>query len=147
MIIRAAHQGDFDDCHALYRALVGEVAVADAAQFARVIGQTGTTIFGAETDGALVSMATLHLMQNMTYAGRPYAFVENVVTLPAYRGKGLARGVMTQIEEVVWAAQGYKIMLLTGRSYGARGFYETLGYDGAEKVAMTKRRAPVRAPS
>ena len=142
--IRPATAGDFDACHALYKALVGEVAVADAAQFAKVLAQSGTTVFIAEKEGKAVSMATVHLLENMTYGGRPYALVENVVTLSKHRGQGLSRAVMRHIEEMVWAAQGYKIMLLTGRDYGARGFYEAIGYDGEEKVAMIRRRRPPR---
>lgn len=145
--IRPAEIADFDACYVLYKALVGEISVAERVQFARVLEQPGTTVFVAEAEGVPVSMATLHLMENMTYAGRPYALVENVVTLPEHRGRGYSRAVMTRIEERVWQAGGYKIMLLTGRSYGARGFYEAIGYDGADKVAMIKRQVPSRKPS
>lgn len=147
MEIRAARPDDFSACVALYRDLTGDIPVADQIQFENVLAQSGTTIFVADLGGELASMATLHLMENMTYGGRPYAFVENVVTRKSHRGRGLSRAVMSHIEEIIWAAGGYKIMLLTGRDYGARGFYEALGYDGDEKVAMVKRVTPPRHPS
>ena len=45
-----------------------------------------------------------------------------------------------------WAAEVYKIMLLTGQDLGARGVYEALGYTADEKFGMTLRRAPKRQP-
>jgi hypothetical protein len=51
---------------------------------------------------------------------------------------------MDHARDTAWAADAYKIMLLTGRTAGARGFYERLGYSGGDKHAMTLRRAPAR---
>ena len=150
-VIRSATVDDFEVCHVLYKALVGEVDVPEGPsgrqRFAEVITHPGTTVFVADVDGVAVSMATLHLLPNMTYGGRPYAMVENVVTLKSHRGQGTARAVMNHIADVVWAADGYKIMLLTGRTYGARGFYEALGYTAEDKFGMVLRRVPPRKPS
>ncbi|WP_193172862.1 GNAT family N-acetyltransferase [Nisaea nitritireducens] len=136
---------DFDDALALYRELTGSRPVADGNlgrdRFRQILERDGTAIHGAETDGRIVSMATLHLMPNMTYGGRPYALVENVVTLTAYQGQGIGRGVMNALIDRAWAADAYKIMLLTGRRAEARGFYEKLGFDGDEKHGMILRRA------
>jgi hypothetical protein len=46
-----------------------------------------------------------------------------------------------------WAAGAYKIMLLTGKSLGAKGFYEKLGFSDDRKHGMMIRRAPARRPS
>ena len=89
-------------------------------------------------------MATLHLLPNLTYTGRPYALVENVVTLRAHHGQGLGRAVMQAVIAQAWAADAYKIMLLTGQSNTAKGFYLKLGFDPDEKQAMTLRRVPTR---
>ena len=51
------------------------------------------------------------------------------------------RGVMNALIEAAWAADAYKIMLLTGRRAEARGFYEKLGFDGNEKHGMILRKA------
>lgn len=37
-------------------------------------------------------------------------------------------------------------MLLTGTAFGARGFYEKLGFEADSKHGMIMRRAPQRAP-
>ncbi len=46
--------------------------------------------------------------------------------------------------DAAWAADCYKIMLLTGRTAEARGFYEKLGFGTDEKWGMTIRRVPER---
>ena len=89
-------------------------------------------------------MATLHILPNMTFSGRPYALAENVVTLNSHQGKGHGRTVMSYLQEQAWAANAYKVMLLTGRSAAARGFYEKLGYSADQKWGMVLRRAPLR---
>lgn len=80
----------------------------------------------------------------MTQGGRPYALIENVVTHAAHRGTGQGRRVMTAVIDAAWNADCYKIMLMTGRSAEARGFYEKLGFGADEKWGMTIRRVPVR---
>lgn len=145
MLYRTLRPDDFDDALALYRELSGTRPVADGDfgrdRFREVLDRDGTAIYGAETDGSMVSMATLHLMPNMTYGGRPYALVENVVTLKTYQGRGIGRGVMNALIDAAWAAGAYKVMLLTGRRAEARGFYEKLGFDGDEKHGMILRKA------
>ena len=83
MLYRTLRPDDFDDALALYRELSGSRPVADGDfgrdRFREVLDRDGTAIYGAEMDGSIVSMATIHLMPNMTYGGRPYALVENVV--------------------------------------------------------------------
>lgn len=149
-IFRRATVSDFADLYSLYKELVGSIDVAQGAagraRLAQVLGHPGTSIHTAELDGRLVSMATLHLLPNMTFGGRPYALAENVVTLKACQGRGLGRRVMDQLAQAAWAAGAYKIMLLTGQELGARGFYEKLGYSAEEKFGMTLRRAPKRQP-
>ncbi|WP_323797327.1 GNAT family N-acetyltransferase [Nisaea sp.] len=145
MLYRTLRPDDFDDALALYRELSGTRPVADGDfgrdRFREVLDRDGTAIYGAEMDGSIVSMATIHLMPNMTYGGRPYALVENVVTLKTHQGRGIGRGVMNALIDAAWAADAYKVMLLTGRRAEASGFYEKLGFDGDEKHGMILRKA------
>jgi GNAT superfamily N-acetyltransferase len=145
--VRLLTMDDFEAAVTLYRELVGDQVAEGAAgraRFAQLLSLPGTALWGAEYEGALRAMATLHVLPNMTYGGRPYALVENVVTLAAFQGRGLGRRVMEAVIAAAWQADAYKIMLLTGKGTGARGFYEKLGFSTEQKFGMTMRRVPVR---
>jgi GNAT superfamily N-acetyltransferase len=150
MILRQATPPDYAALHALYTELAGTIPVIDGAQgqsrLAEILNHPGTQIIVADLAGQPVSAATLHVLPNMTFGGRPYALIENVVTQKAHQGRGLGRAVMGYAADQAWAAGCYKIMLLTGTALGARGFYEKLGYEGDSKQAMIMRRAPQRQP-
>lgn len=151
MPCRVLGPDDFDDALALYRDLVGTIPVlegaAGRARFGEILTHPGTVVVGAVLDQRVVAMATLHLMPNMTFGGRSYGLVENVVTRRDDQGQGFGRAVMQDVIARAWAADAYKIMLLTGRTLGARGFYEKLGFGTGDKHGMTLRRAPPRQPT
>jgi len=94
---------------------------------------------GAEVDGRLLGMATIHLLPNMTSGGRPYGLVENVVTDTEYRGTGVGSAVLQACVEHAKAEGAYKLMLLTGEARDAVGFYEKLGFTGHEKHGLIYR--------
>lgn len=148
VVCRPLGFADFADAYALYTDLVGadRMAPLDLAksQFRALLDHPGTTLIGAERAGEVLAMATLHLLPNLTYGGRPYALVENVVTGRDHRGQGLGRDVMQAVIAQAWGLDAYKIMLLTGRGAGALGFYARLGFDADEKHGMTLRRMPPR---
>ena len=137
---------DFEDAQALYLELVGR-DIAGPKAFEAILAHPGTTIFGAEREGRILAVATLHILPNITYGGRPYALIENVATARAAQRQGLGRLVMETAAEAAWARNAYKIMLLTGQTLGARGFYERLGYAADQKHGMVLRRAPQRQPA
>ncbi|WP_189370897.1 GNAT family N-acetyltransferase [Tateyamaria omphalii] len=144
MTTRTLTVGDRDQAMKLYRHLVGEQPLALGSAFAALVDHPGTSVWGAFLSDHLVAMATLHVLPNMTQGGRPYALIENVVTHETHRGTGQGRQVMEAAIAAAWAVDCYKIMLLTGRTAEARGFYEKLGFGADEKWGMTIRRGPVR---
>lgn len=135
---------DFDDVAVLFAELTGEAVSFDSVPYLKTLEFQGTSMFGAEVDGRIASMATLHILPNLGGARLAYGLVENVVTLRAFQNQGFGRGVMTMLIEAAWAAGAYKIMLLTGAEAGAFGFYEKLGFSGESKIGMQIRKIPVR---
>jgi GNAT superfamily N-acetyltransferase len=93
--------------------------------------------YGAEADGQLVSTCTVTLIPNLNHGGKPYALMENVVTDPAYRQRGLATQVIRHALDEMWAEGCYKVMLLTGspREETLR-FYEQAGFRRGVKTGF-----------
>ena len=143
-MIRPFAEADADAALTLYRHLVGDQPLAHPADFAALLRHPGTTVLGDWEGDAACAMATLHILPNVTQGGRSYALIENVVTHSDHRGQGHGRAVMEAAVQVAWDADCYKIMLMTGRTAQARGFYEALGFSAEEKWGMTLRRAPLR---
>ena len=134
---------DLEDVMALYRALSAtpDLPGEDVAvhYLDRILSHPGTTIWGAEADGRIAAMCTVHILPNMTRGGRPYALIENVVSHPERRGEGLARVAMEAAIAAAWEAGCYKVMLLSG-SVDGHGFYPRLGFDGDAKRGFVLRR-------
>ena len=139
MTLRALTPADWGAVEPLYKELTGNDAVAGAEMFATVLAHPGTDVFGVVRDGQVLAMATLHILPNMTYGGRPYGVIENVATRAAMRGQGLGRQVMAHTVEAARTGGCYKVMLLTGRARDARGFYEAVGFTADEKWGMILR--------
>lgn len=141
MAVRPLTPDDFAAALRLYRILTRDpVPVsADPTAFEAVLRHPGTTVFGMESAGQIVSMLTLHLLPNMTSGGRPYGLIENVVTDPDHRGTGMGRAVMTACVDHARTQDAYKLMLMTGTARGAIGFYEKVGFSGHEKHGLVLR--------
>ncbi len=139
-IIRPASIGDFSALVALYSELTGGLSVLAGsegrAKFREILDHDGTYVFGAEISGKLVSVATLHICPNLTFGGRSYARIENVVTLASHRGQGLSTKVMEHAIETARKANVVSIVLLTGKGLKARSFYERCGFNAEDKWGM-----------
>lgn len=150
LVVRRLTIDDFKDVITLLNELTEGIPIAAGEEgrkhFAELLAHGGTTVFGVELYDRIVSCATLHILPNMTYGGRPYCLAENVVTLKAYQGRGFGRMVMDTLRDAAWEANAYKIMLLTGQDRGSKGFYETLGYKADQKFGMILRQVPPYKP-
>lgn len=131
--LRAAGVNDLPDLLELYRTLnpsdplLSKEKASNA--FAAMLGQPGLTIYLAVEGEDAVATATLLVVPNLTRAARPYAFIENVVTLETHRGRGYGRAVMRHAIETAFAGDCYKVMLLTGRHDPAvHAFYQSCGF-------------------
>ena len=107
--------------------------------FEQVLNHQGTQVFGVFVDQMLAAMVTLHLLPNVLWNARPYGVIENVVTRKSHQGCGYGRQAMQAAIDAAWAAEAYKIMLMTGQGRGAAGFYESLGFSSKDKHAYVMR--------
>ena len=93
-----------------------------------------------EIDGKIVSSCVCVIIPNLTRNVRPYAFVENVVTHEAYRGKGYAGECLDYAKRIALDNNCYKMMLLTGsKKPETWHFYEKAGYNRNDKTAFYQK--------
>ena len=90
-----------------------------------------------EIDGKIVSSCVCVIIPNLTRSVRPYAFIENVVTRLAHRGKGYATECLNYAKDIAVSENCYKMMLLTGsKEESTLKFYSNAGYNSSDKTAF-----------
>ena len=142
MMLRAALEADLPELLALYAELNPEdPPLQDAAAvWRKMLGQPGLDVLVAEVGGVLAANCMLVRIPNLTRGGRPYALLENVVTLPAFRRQGLGRMLVQEALRRAWAAGCYKAMLFTSaRMPGSLAFYRSCGMQDQGKTAFLAR--------
>ena len=91
----------------------------------------------AEEDGRIVSSCVCVIIPNLTRGQHPYALVENVVTHPDYRKRGLATACLNFARDIALRENCYKMMLLTGsKEQSTLDFYQHAGYNKNDKTAF-----------
>ena len=90
-----------------------------------------------DVEGRLVASCTLVVIPNLTRGARPYGLIENVVTHPEYRKKGIGNSLLRYTLQLAWEKQCYKTMLLTGRKQEETlRFYEKAGFQRGIKTGF-----------
>lgn len=90
-----------------------------------------------EVNNAIVSSCVCVIIPNLTRNVRPYAFIENVVTKKACRGKGYATACLNYAKKIAEENNCYKMMLLTGsKEESTLHFYRNAGYNSTDKTAF-----------
>ena len=131
-----AGEGDLEALLGLYCHLhPGDPALEDTEEVRRIwrgmLDDPNHRLLGAYAGGDLVSTCALILIPNLTRGARPYGLIENVVTHPDVRQRGIGTGLLRHALRVAWAHGCYKVMLLTGRKDEATlRFYEGAGFVG-----------------
>ncbi|HEX5792787.1 MAG TPA: GNAT family N-acetyltransferase [Rheinheimera sp.] len=144
MFIRCCTPEDLQGLLSLYRELRPQdpkLRQAEALQAGqKLLANPAINIIVAEVDGVLASTCQLCICPTLTNAARPFGIVEHVITANAYRRRGLSEKVIQKALEVAWAADCYKVMLLSGESRtAAHRLYEKLGFKaGIERGFVIK---------
>ena len=90
-----------------------------------------------DVEGRLAASCTLVVIPNLTRGARPYGLIENVVTHPEYRNKGIGSSLLRYTLQLAWEKQCYKVMLLTGRQEEETlRFYEKAGFKRGVKTGF-----------
>lgn len=103
----------------------------------RICANPDLHYFGAVVNGVLVATCTLTIIPNLTRSARPYGLIENVVTHPDFRRRGLATLLLRSALQWAWEQDCYKVMLMTGRKDEATlRFYEQAGFRAGVKTGF-----------
>ena len=139
--IREVNKADFDGLMNLYMQLhnnpIPEKTPEIMELWNRIINDKDYHIIIAGEDGKIISSCVCVIIPNLTDNQQPYAFVENVVTEEAYRGKGLATKCLNYAKEIALRENCYKLMLLTGsKKDNTLNFYRQAGYNSEDKTGF-----------
>lgn len=143
-LIRIAVENDLPALIALYSELNPSDDFSDANKIEStlriILNSSFFKLFVLESGGKLVSSCYLNIIPNLTRGCRPYAVIENVITLNVYRKQGFGKQVMQYAIDYAKAQDCYKVMLLTGRKApSVHSFYQSLGFDGSSKTGYQIR--------
>jgi GNAT superfamily N-acetyltransferase len=143
--IRPIRAEELDDLLALYRHLHPDdpelSATPDvAALWQHICHDRSLHYLGAEVGGRLVATCMLAIIPNLTRAARPYGLIENVVTHPEFRRRGIGATLLRAAQQIAWERQCYKVMLLTSRKDEATlRFYEQAGFEAGVKTGFVAK--------
>jgi GNAT superfamily N-acetyltransferase len=104
----------------------------------RIMADPGQHYLVTEVDGRIVSSCVLVIIENLTRSATPYALIENVVTHPDYRRRGIGTRLLLKAQDIARERGCYKVMLLSGRK-DAISFYEKAGFEGESKTGFIAR--------
>lgn len=139
--IRQAGAADLQAITALYRQLNPDDPDLDPAQamsiWSELLSRDGVHVLVADIGYGPIATCTLIIVPNLTRGGRPFGFIENVVTHTAVRGCGHGRALLDEALDTAWREGCYKVMLLTGRKDEAvLRFYEGAGFSRTAKTGF-----------
>lgn len=146
--VRSATEADLPDLLALYQHLVPGDEAPEPARAAGILRLflrcPGSAILLAKVGDIPVASSPLAVIPNLTRGGRPYGLIENVVTHADFRKRGLGTRLLDIACEKAWAADCYKIMLMTGsKRPETLAFYRAAGFESS-KTGFQKHRIPAR---
>lgn len=144
MFIRGIQSDDLPQILELYTHLhhteVPDIDDAITDVWDEILNDPNHHILVAMSDQTIVSTCVLLIVPNLARNHRPYAVIENVVTLPSFRGQGYASKVLAKAKAIAQEHNCYKIMLMTGSKRDSTlEFYRRAGFNSDDKTAFIQR--------
>ncbi|QEQ95303.1 GNAT family N-acetyltransferase [Neptunomonas concharum] len=93
----------------------------------------GGCVVGAFFGEALVGTCTINICPNLSWSGRPYAIIENVVVTSTERNRGIGKALLAFAKKYCQEYGCYKVALMTGsQKPETLHFYESAGFIGSK---------------
>ncbi|MFT7472072.1 MAG: N-acetylglutamate synthase-like GNAT family acetyltransferase [Kiritimatiellia bacterium] len=99
----------------------------------------GGAVFGAYRESLIVGTCTLNICANLSWSGRPYGIVENIIVTENERTKGIGKSLLLFARRMAESKNCYKVALMT-RQKGPEtiSFYRSAGFSD-DKVSYQRR--------
>lgn len=102
--------------------------------FAEIEASPGQRLLVLKAGGRILGTASLTIVPNLSYRGRPHAIVDNVIVADGERGKGDGEALMRFCIDQAQATGCTRLSLTTDlRRTDAHRFYERLGFEHSHK--------------
>lgn len=96
--------------------------------------QSGGCVVGAFSNGVIVGTCTVNVCANLSWSGRPYAIIENVIVSKGRRNQGIGKAILQYATDFAQQADCYKAALMTGSKDPAiHRFYESAGFSASKQ--------------
>lgn len=99
----------------------------------------GGAVFGAYRGSEIVGTCTLNVCANLSWSGRSYGIVENIIVTKNERGKGVGKSLLLFARRMAESKNCYKVVLMTQqKGPETASFYRSAGF--SENDAGYQRR-------
>ncbi len=97
----------------------------------------GGAVFGAYRGSTIVGTCTLNVCANLSWSGRPYGIVENIIVTKNERNKGIGKSLLLFARRMAESRNCYKVALMAKES-DAVSFYRSAGFS-SDEVGLQRR--------
>ncbi len=98
------------------------------------IEQSGGCIVGAFDKGKLIGTCTINVCSNLSWSGRPYAMIENVIVTQESRRQGYGKALLEYSMTFARRANCYKLALMSGsKDPSTHQFYRSAGFSESKR--------------
>jgi GNAT superfamily N-acetyltransferase len=105
------------------------------------LDREGVRVFVSDVESRIVSTCMLMAIPNLLRGGRRHGFIENVVTHPAFQGRGHGRAVVAAALTEAWNMDCHHVLLQSGRADPrVHRFYEQCGFKPGLRTAYAAQR-------
>lgn len=95
----------------------------------------GGAVFGAYRGSKIIGTCTLNVCANLSWSGRPYGIVENIIVTKSERGQGVGKSLLLFARRMAESKNCYKVALMTTqKDPDTVSFYRSTGFSN-DKVA------------
>ena len=93
----------------------------------------GGAVLGAYRGTKIVGTCTLNVCANLSWSGRPYGIVENIIVTKNERSKGIGSSLLLFARRMAESKNSYKVALMTKHSESeSEPFYRAAGFSSDE---------------